>query len=736
MVLQFSLLQGKRKTAAALELTMDLIKKLSENLGLPESKVKNTVELLRAENTVPFIARYRKEVTGNLDEEKINDIKTELRRLENLIERRQTVLDSIKSQGKLTESLENLIIAADSMTALEDLYLPYRPKRRTRGEMAKEKGLEPLARLILQQMVSTQTIQSLIDPFICQNVPDHQSAITGASDIVAEIINENAAIRRLVREKCVSHGSLTSQKSKDCEDQRKVYELYYEFSTSIKYLKHHQILAINRGEKEKILKVKLTLPEHEWLRAIHTQFRPDRRSIFSETLTEVINDSAQRLLLPSIERDVRRILSENAESHAIQVFSKNLHGLLSQPPLADQMILAIDPGFRTGSKVAVVDPTGKLLTTATIFPHPPQNNREEAYQILKKLIKNHQVTLIVIGNGTASRETEIFIAEITKNDPNLNYLITSEAGASVYSASKLARKEFPDLDVSIRGAVSIARRVQDPLAELVKIDPKSIGVGLYQHDVNQAHLSQALDLVVETVVNAVGVDINTASVSLLTYVAGIGPALAEKIVNFREEHGPFRDRYEIKVVPGMGTKSYEQSAGFLRIRDGINPLDSTAIHPESYITAEKLLKHMKLTFKPGSADQQAQIIRFMENSGLEALAKTLQTGLPTLKDILNELAMPGRDPREDVPKPILRSDVLTMSDLTPGMVVKGTIRNVVDFGAFIDIGVKVDGLLHRSKMKNGLTITVGDIIDVTIISIDHDRERIALQTKEIGNDNG
>jgi protein Tex len=508
------------------------------------------------------------------------------------------------------------------------------------------------------------------------------------------------------------------------------------FLHPIKYLKHHQILATNRGEKEKILKVKLTLPEHEWLRAIHTQFRPDRRSIFSETLTEAINDSAQRLLLPAIERDVRRILSENAESHAIQVFSKNLHGLLSQPPLADHVILAIDPGFRTGCKVAVVDPTGKLLTTATIYPHPPQNNREEAYLVLKKLIKNHQVTLIVIGNGTASRETEIFIAEITKNDPNLNYLITSEAGASVYSASKLARKEFPDLDVSIRGAVSIARRVQDPLAELVKIDPKSIGVGLYQHDVNQAHLSQALDLVVETVVNAVGVDINTASVSLLTYVAGIGPALAEKIVNFREEHGPFRDRNEIKVVPGMGTKSYEQSAGFLRIRDGINPLDSTAIHPESYITAEKLLKHMKLTFKPGSADQQAQIIRFMENSGLEALAKTLQTGLPTLKDIFNELAMPGRDPREDVPKPILRSDVLTMSDLTPGMVVKGTIRNVVDFGAFIDIGVKVDGLLHRSKMKNGLTITVGDIIDVTIISIDHDRERIALQTKEIGNDNG
>lgn len=714
---------------------MDLIKILAENLGLPEGKVKNTVKLLQAENTVPFIARYRKEVTGNLDEEEINSIKSELRRLENLSERRQTILDSIESQGKLTESLKNQILAAGSLTALEDLYLPYRPKRRTRGEMAREKGLEPLAHLILQQMASAKTIQSLVDPFIRQNVPDHLTAISGASDIIAEVINENAAVRQLVREKCLSHGKLTCQKNPDNEDQRKVYDLYYQFSVPIKYLKPHQILAINRGEKEKILKVKLTLPEHEWQRAIHTQYQPNRSSLFYEILTEAINDSAHRLLLPSIERDVRRILSENAESHAIQVFSKNLHGLLTQPPLSDHVVLAIDPGFRTGSKVAVVDPTGKLLITATIYPHPPQNNRDEAYMVLMKLIKKHQVTLIVIGNGTASRETEKFIAEITKKDPNLNYMITSEAGASVYSASKLARKEFPDVDVSIRGAVSIARRVQDPLAELVKIDPKSIGVGLYQHDLNQVQLSQALDQVVETVVNAVGVDVNTASAPLLTYVAGIGPTLAEKIVNFREENGAFRDRNGFRDVPGMGTKSYEQSAGFLRIRDGINPLDTTAIHPESYSTAEKLLKQMKLTFRPGSVVQQEEIIRFIETSDLESQAKALQTGLPTLKDILSELAVPGRDPREDVPKPILRSDVLSMSDLTQGMVVKGTIRNVVDFGAFVDIGVKVDGLLHRSRIKNGTTIMVGDIIDVTIISIDPDRERIALQMKDFENDN-
>ena len=714
---------------------MDLIKKLAEILGLPEGKVKNTVELLQAENTVPFIARYRKEVTGNLDEEQINNIKSELRRLENLIERRQTILDSIESQGKLTEGLKNLILAADTLTALEDLYLPYRPKRRTRGEMAREKGLEPLAQLILQQAVTAKTIQSLVDPFICQVAPDHQSAISGASDIIAEVINENAPIRQLVREKCLSHGKITCQKNPDNEDQRKVYELYYQFSVPIKYLKPHQILAINRGEKEKILKVKLALPEHEWLQAVHTQFQPDRSSLFYEILSEAINDSIHRLLLPSIERDVRRILSENAESHAIQVFSKNLYGLLTQPPLSDHVVLAIDPGFRTGSKVVVVDPTGKLLTTATIYPHPPQNNLNEAYQVLMELIKTHQVTLIVIGNGTASRETEKFIAEITKNDPGLNYLITSEAGASVYSASKLARKEFPDLDVSIRGAVSIARRVQDPLAELVKIDPKSIGVGLYQHDVNQAQLSQALDQVVETVVNAVGVDVNTASAPLLTYVAGIGPTLAEKFVNFREENGAFKDRNGFREVPGMGTKSFEQSAGFLRIRDGINPLDTTSIHPESYATVENLLKQMKLTFSPGSKNQQGEIIRFIENSDLESLAKALQTGLPTLKDILNELGMPGRDPREDVPKPILRSDVLSMSDLTQGLIVKGTIRNVVDFGAFVDIGVKIDGLLHRSRIKNGTTLMVGDIIDVTIVSIDPVRERIALQMKDFENDN-
>jgi uncharacterized protein len=457
--------------------------------------------------------------------------------------------------------------------------------------------------------------------------------------------------------------------------------------------------------------------------------------LFYEILTAAIDDGAKRLLLPSIERDIRRILTETAKSHAIQVFARNLFGLLTQPPLVDHVVLAIDPGFRTGSKVAVIDPTGKLLDTKTIYPHPPQKKTNEALQILERLIQEHQVTLIVIGNGTASRETERFITEITKNNATVKYLITSEAGASVYSASKIARQEFPDLDVSMRGAVSIGRRVQDPLAELVKIDPKSIGVGLYQHDVNQALLSNMLDQTVETVVNAVGVDVNTASAPLLTYVAGIGPTLAENILRYREEHGKFRDRTALKDIPGMGPKSFEQSAGFLRIRDGDNSLDSTAIHPESYPIAVQLLEQIAPNNPHEAIGQQTAITKFIETTDLDNLALTLNTGPLTLKDILAELARPGRDPREDIPKPILRKDILSMEDLTEGMTLKGTIRNVVDFGAFVDIGVKVDGLLHRSKIIPGKSLMVGDIVDVIIASIDEARGRIALEMKETTNDN-
>jgi protein Tex len=713
---------------------MDLIKALAEILMLPEEKIRKTVELIQADNTVPFIARYRKEVTGNLDEEQINQIKNELNRLENLEDRRQTILQSIEKQGKLDENLKRLINAATNLTSLEDLYLPYRPKRKTRATVAREKGLEPLAHMILQQQVTDKSLQSLVSPFINPDVPDIDSALAGASDILAEMISENAAIRQGVREKCFVHGKITCEKIPASEDQRLVYEHYYQFSIPIVYIKPHQVLAINRGEREKILKIEVTLPERDWIHAIHSLFKPERRSLFFDILSAAIEDGAQRLLLPAIARDVRRQLSEQAESHAIKVFAKNLQGLLTQPPLADQVILAIDPGFRTGSKVAVVDPTGKLLETTTIYPHPPQNLRTEAHQTLIKLISTHQVTLIVIGNGTASRETEQFIAEITKNNSKLHYLITSEAGASVYSASKLARKEFPDLDVSLRGAISIARRVQDPLAELVKIDPKSIGVGLYQHDVDQKQLSNALDQVVETVVNTVGVDVNTASAALLQYVAGIGPVLAEKIINYREAGGAFKERTALMAVPGIGAKSFQQSAGFLRIRDGLNPLDNTAIHPESYPVAEKVLDHFNYSLQPGTRSRRNEVPFLVGDVDLESLANTLHTGLPTLKDILRELARPGRDPREDIPKPILRSNVLSTSDLTPGMALKGTIRNVVDFGAFVDIGVKVDGLLHRSKIKSGTILNVGDIVDVVVLSIDQERGRISLQMKEIMND--
>jgi len=709
---------------------MELIKTIAGNLGLPEEKISQTIQLLREENTIPFIARYRKEKTGNLNEEELRQINAEWQRLTNLENRRQTIINIISEQGKLDDQLKHAITNANTLTALEDLYQPFRPKRRTRGMVAREKGLEPLALSILNQEVTGSSLKSIIKPFITENVQDQEAAIAGACDIAAEIISENAAIRQMVREKGLAQGKLTSVRKPDSDDNRQVYKLYYQFTIAINHLRPHQILAINRGEKQKILKVVVSIPEAIWRSAIDSQYPSDNKSIFYKFLKTAIDDSANRLLLPSIERDIRRILTEKAENHAINIFANNLKGLLTQPPLVDKVILAIDPGFRTGSKIAVVDSTGKLLDTATIYPHPPQNNKDQANQIIEKLVKEHHVSLIVIGNGTASRETESFIADITRSNPSLHYLITSEAGASVYSASKLAQNEFPDIDVSIRGAISIARRVQDPLAELVKIDPKAIGVGLYQHDVNQKQLSQSLDQVVESVVNAVGVDVNTASAPLLTYISGIGPSLAENIVEYRKKHGTYLNRKALLDVPGMGPKSFEQSAGFLRIRSGLNPLDTTAIHPESYPIAIKILEQVNTNQKPGSEGWQKVIKQYKEKTNLAKLAESLRIGLPTLEDIIDELIRPGRDIRDDHPKPILRTDVLNMYDLSEGMQLKGTIRNIVDFGAFVDIGVKVDGLLHHSQIKRGTRITVGDIIDVRIISIDLDRERIALEMRD------
>lgn len=709
---------------------MDLTKTIAEQLNLPTGKVKNTIDLLEQGNTIPFIARYRKEVTGTLDEEQIRNINESLDRLKSLEERRQVILQSIEEQGKLTDELQQSILEAATLTALEDLYQPYRPKRRTRAMIAREKGLEPLADRIIRQEITKQSLQSILEPFLSEAVPTPEEALAGARDIVAETISENALVRQLTREKGMKFGKITSEKIADAKDEREIFQIYYQFECALKYLRPHQVLALNRGENEKILRVKITVDERDWRTAIRSQFSPDRRSVFFDALNEAAEDSANRLLLPAIERDIRSTLTEQADAHAIDLFAKNLKALLTQPPLADQVVLAIDPGYRTGSKIAVIDETGKLLETGTIYPHPPQSQKAKSKQIIEALIAKHHITLIVIGNGTASRETEMLAAEITKEHKDLHYLITSEAGASVYSASKLARKEFPDLDVSIRGAVSIGRRVQDPLAELVKIDPKSIGVGLYQHDVNQANLAKSLDQVVETVVNSVGVELNTASGALLTHIVGIGPSLADKIVQYREENGSFKSRQQVTGVPGMGPKSFEQAAGFLRIRDGENPLDSTAIHPESYTVAAKVLKQLNLPDNATSAERVRIVRKFTETTDLKALAAKLGTGLPTLEDILKEIAQPGRDPREDLPKPILRVDVLKMDDLAPGMLLKGTIRNVVDFGAFVDIGVKTDGLLHRSRIPRDTHLQVGDIIDVIIQSIDKDRNRIALEMKE------
>ncbi len=709
---------------------MDFSQTIASNLNLPVQKVSQTINLIKGNNTVPFIARYRKEMTGGLDEVQIREIGDALSRLENLGQRRQSILLSLDEQGNLSAALKKAIENAATLTQLEDLYQPYRPKRRTRATDAREKGLAPLADQLIRQSVSSKSMDALLAPFLNEKVASAEAALIGAADIVAEIIAENANVRQSVRKSGFEHGTLVSENIKNSQDERQTYALYYQFEQRVKDLRPHQVLAINRGESDKVLRISILFREADWRNAIFSQFPLNQKSVFYETLKLAAEDSAQRLLLPAIERDIRRGLTEKAETHAIDVFSKNLKGLLTQPPLTNQVVLAIDPGFRTGSKVVILDPTGRLLDTGTIYPHPPQNRKAEAYHTVNDLINKYQVTLIVIGNGTASRETEQFVAEITKQDDSLNYIITSEAGASVYSASEIARQEFPDVDVSIRGAVSIGRRVQDPLAELVKIDPKSIGVGLYQHDLNQTKLSEALSKVVESVVNAVGVDVNTASVPLLSYVSGIGPALAEKMVQYREGNGIFKDREAFHDVPGLGTKTFEQCAAFLRIRDGSNPLDATAIHPESYPIARRLFTMMSL---PMDADQKTRsdaVKKFKTEADFSKLVASLNAGLPTILDILDEIARPGRDPREEIPKPMLRKDVLNMEDLAPGMQLMGTIRNVVDFGAFVDIGVKTDGLLHKSKIKKDTDLQVGEIINVQILSIDHERNRISLDLKE------
>ena len=718
---------------------------IASQLNVKPSQVTAVINLLDEGNTVPFIARYRKEMTGSLDDEQIRIIADELIRLRTLDERRVSILASIEEQGKLTDELRDSINTAVTMTALEDLYAPYKKKRRTRAMVAREKGLEPLAELILKQSTSGSP-EKLAAKFLNEQVPNIEEALQGARDIVAETISENANVRAATREKALKFSTVHSVKVADAADEKRVYESYYDFSMRVDRLQPHQILALTRGEKEGILRVRVDVPERDWLNAVQSEFEQDIISPFAEQLELAIRDSAERLLLPAIERDVRREKGEVADNHAIQVFATNLRALLGQAPLANQVVLGIDPGFRTGCKVAVVDATGKLLDTGTIYPHEPKNDWKGAINTLQDMINRHHVTLITIGNGTASRETEKLAAELINGiskqvntetgksktskpsnlQPATKYLIVNEAGASVYSASSLARAEFPDLDVSIRGAVSIARRAQDPLAELVKIDPKAIGVGMYQHDVDQTALTHALDGVVESVVNSVGVDVNTASSALLTHVAGIGPKLANNIVTHRDANGPFKSRTALKKVAGLGPKAFEQAAGFMRIRGGANPLDESAIHPESYAIAESILARAALTVDSSIPDRIAALESLTAKTSLEELAKELNCGVPTLKDILEQLVRPGRDPRSDTPAPILRSDVLKAEDLLTGMQLKGTVRNVVDFGAFIDIGVKQDGLLHKSKIPNGTVLKVGDIINVEIQKIETERGRISL----------
>jgi len=698
---------------------------IASQLNVRPSQVTAVINLLDDDNTVPFIARYRKEMTGSLDDEQIRIIADELVRLRALDERRSVILASIEEQGKLTDELRESLHAAITLTALEDLYAPYKKKRRTRAMVARERGLEPLAELIIAQPANG-TPEKIAEKFLTDQVTDVSEVLQGARDIVAERISDNANVRAALREKALKFARMRVEKIKDAVDEKAVYQSYYEFEGRVDRLQPHQILAISRGEKEGILRVHVDVPERDWLDAIQAEFEQDILSSFADQLGLAIQDSAERLLLPAIERDVRREKGESADNHAIQVFASNLRALLSQPPLAHHIILGLDPGFRTGCKVAVVDATGKLLDTGTIYPHEPKNDWKGAINTLQDMINRHHITLISIGNGTASRETEKLVSEVTRNAPQTKYLIVNEAGASVYSASALARQEFPDLDVSLRGAVSIARRVQDPLAELVKIDPKSIGVGLYQHDVDQTSLARALDGAVESVVNRVGVDANTASPALLTHVAGVGPKLAESIVAYRDANGPFKSRSALRKVPGLGPKAFEQAAGFMRIQSGTEPLDASAIHPESYNIAEALLALAGLSADSPLNKRATALAALTARTAPEALAKELNCGVPTLQDILEQLVRPGRDPRTDAPLPILRTDVLKMEDLLTGMQLKGTVRNVVDFGAFVDIGIKQDGLLHRTQIPTGTVLKVGDIIEVEILKIESERGRIGL----------
>lgn len=716
---------------------MDIIDQLIKEFNLKPFQVQNTVKLVDEGNTIPFIARYRKEVTGELNDQVLRELYERLLYLRNLEERREAVRRLIDEQGKLTEELSRSLDRAVTLQEIEDIYRPYKVKRKTRASVAKEKGLEPLAAIIFAQMPSKTPVLRIaagyIDPE--KGVNTEEEALAGAMDIIAEEVSDNAEYRKALRETIFRNAMIVSAARKE-EDS--VYRMYYDFREPVSKIANHRILAVNRGEKEEFLQVKIDVDSALCLAYLKGRTVKNTNPEMAGYVEAAVEDSYSRLIFPSLERDIRNQLTETAQEQAMKVFAENLRNLLLQPPVKDRVVLGLDPAYRTGCKIAVVDETGKVLATTVIYPTPPQSKIEEAKSKLKQLIEKHKVDIISIGNGTASKESELFVVDLLKEiDRKVYYMVVSEAGASVYSASKLGAEEFPEFDVALRSAVSIARRLQDPLAELVKIDPKAIGVGQYQHDMNQKRLDESLGGVVEDCVNNVGVDLNTASAPLLSYISGISSAIAKNLVEYREENGKFKSRNEIKKVKKLGNKTFEQCAGFLRITDGDNILDNTSVHPESYTAAEKLLKKMGYTLSDVSGKSLRELDKKVEQNGRIKVAEELGIGLPTLKDIVNELLKPGRDPRDELPKPILHTDVLHLEDLKAGMVLTGTVRNVADFGAFVDIGVHQDGLVHISQLADRFVrnpmevVAVGDIVKVRVIEVDAERKRISLSMREI-----
>ena len=721
-----------------------IIKIISEELGVKPTQVESAIKLIDEGNTIPFISRYRKEATGGLSDEQLRTLGERLNYLRNLEERKAEVVKLIDAQGKLTEEIVKDLENANTLADVEDIYRPYKQKKRTRATIAKEKGLEELSNIIFEQ-VSKEPIEDVAKNYINEEkgVNSVEDAINGALDIIAENISDNAEYRKVIKKICYREGIIVTKATKP--EEKSSYEMYYDFNEKVSRIPSHRILAINRGEKEEFLKVKIEKPEDKILNYIEQDIIKDNKSQYAEMLKNCITDSFTRLIEPSIDREIRADLTEKAEEQAIKVFGKNAKQLLMVSPIKGKTVIGFDPAYRTGCKIAVIDETGKVLDTTTVYPTEPQNDVEGAKKELTRLILKYDVNMFAIGNGTASRESEQFVSDLIKEikekyNKDLFYVIVSEAGASVYSASKLATEEYPDINVSLRGAISIARRLQDPLAELVKIDPKAIGVGQYQHDVNQKKLEESLTGVVEDAVNTVGVDINTATPSLLSYVAGVNKTIAKNIVKYREEKGTIKERKELLNVPKLGKVAFEQCAGFIRVPGGTNPLEITGVHPESYNIAEQILEKENCEIKDLKDKEKlneikAKISKLNNDKDIKILSKQLNVGEPTLKDILNELIKPGRDPREDMPKPVLRSDVLKFEDLREGMTLKGTVRNVTDFGAFIDVGVKHDGLVHISEMSESFVrnpsdvVSVGDIVTVKVIGIDKDKQKVKLTMK-------